>query len=127
MIADEKKYLSFLAYCLDDNLQEVPNVGDMDWYELFKFSQDQAIIGIVLSGIVKITENTIIKLNIPKGLLYEWIGQANIIERRNKLINRRVQELTDFFKQQGKACCILKGQGNALMYPKPCLPIIYNM
>ena len=42
-----------------------------------------------------------------------------MIEARNKLVNQRVKELIEYLNQQGKKCCILKGQGNALMYSNP--------
>ena len=114
------KYLNFLAYCLNEQA-EVPNVKGLDWGELYKFSQQQAIVAIMLSGIDKLTKSNKLTLDIPKALLFEWIGQANMIETQNKLLNQRIKELTRFLKEQGKNSCILKGQGNALMYPNPTM------
>ena len=42
-------YVKFLAYCLAENA-EMPDVASMDWRGLYAFSQQQAIVGIVLRG-----------------------------------------------------------------------------
>lgn len=39
----------------------------------------------------------------------------------NRLLNRQAVEINKFFQRAGFRCCILKGQGNALMYPKPMM------
>ncbi len=118
MKTEYQQYLKFLAYCLDEQ-KEVPDMMGMDWRGLYQFSQEQAIVGIVLVGIDRISKSQ--KVDIPQDLLFEWIGQANMIETQNKLVNQRVKELTEYLNQQGKKNCILKGQGNALMYPNSAM------
>lgn len=118
MNTEHQRYLKFLAYCLDEQ-KEVPDVTGMDWRGLYRFSQEQAIVGIVLEGIDRLSKSR--KIDVPQDLLFEWIGQANMIEAQNKLVNQRVKELTEYLKQQGQKSCILKGQGNALMYPNPAI------
>ncbi len=109
--------LNFLNFCLKENSSYVPNVTGMDWYGLYRFCQEQAIEGIVLAGIDRLSKSG--KIDIPQELLFEWIGQANMIETQNKLVNQRVKELTEYLNKHGMESCILKGQGNALMYPNP--------
>lgn len=118
MNTEYQQYLKFLAYCLDEQ-KEMPDVTGMNWRGLYQFSQEQAIVGIVLAGIDRISKSQ--EVDIPQDLLLEWIGQANMIETQNKLVNHRVKELTDYLNQQGQKCCILKGQGNSLMYPNPTM------
>ena len=110
-------YLNFLNYCLKENPVGVPNVTGMDWQGLYQFCLEQAIVGIVLAGIDRLSKSQ--KVDIQQELLYEWIGQANMIGSQNKLVNKRVKELTKHLKEQGWESCILKGQGNAMMYPNP--------
>ena len=116
MKSEYQQYLKFLAYCLDEQ-KEVPDMAGMDWQGLYQFSQEQAIVGIVFAGIDRISQSQ--KVEFPQDLLFEWIGQANMIESQNKLVNQRVKDLTEYLNQQGQKSCILKGQGNALMYPNP--------
>lgn len=116
MTSDKDRYLQFLAYCLDDSTM-MPDITGMGWHGLYCFSQDQAIEGIILAGIDRLSKS--VKVDVPQDLLLQWIGQVNIIETQNKLVNQRVKELTAYLKQIGKNNCILKGQGNAMMYSNP--------
>lgn len=115
----DNQFLPFIVYCLKEKPTQIPDVTGMDWRGLYAFSQQQAIVGIVLSGIDRISKSK--KVDIPQDLLFEWIGQANMIETQNKLVNQRVKELTENLKEQNKKSCVLKGQGNARMYPNPAM------
>lgn len=111
------KYLKFITYCLKDSSSPIPDVSGIDWQGLYVFSQQQAILGIVLDGVDRLSKTQ--QVDIPQNLLFKWIGQVSQIEAQNKLVNKRVKELTKSLKEQGRKSCILKGQGNALMYPNP--------
>ena len=112
------KYLNFIAYCLNEDVADTITTG-IDFTELYIFSQQQAIVGVVFDGIDKLSK--VRNIEISKELLFEWIGQCNLIETRNRLLNQRVLELVSYFQNNGFKSCILKGQGNAKMYPKPYL------
>lgn len=114
---NENIYLRFVAYSLKDNPTEIPDVLGIDWQGLYEFCQQQAILGLVLDGIERL--DRIQKLDISPNLVYEWVGQSNLIETQNRLVNQRVKELTAYLREQGQQSCILKGQGNAMMYPNP--------
>ena len=48
-----------------------------------------------------------------------WMGKAQQIHRQNMMVNRVAAKLYSKFREDRVRCCILKGQGNALMYPNP--------
>ena len=48
-----------------------------------------------------------------------WMGAAQQIRRQNMKVNAVAGKLYSKFREDGLRCCILKGQGNALMYPNP--------
>ena len=48
-----------------------------------------------------------------------WMGKAQQIRRQNMKVNGVAAKLYSKFRKDGLRCCILKGQGNALMYPNP--------
>lgn len=54
-------------------------------------------------------------------MLLQWIGISGQIKAQNQLLNKRTKELTEYLEKKGKRSCILKGQGNLLMYPDPSL------
>lgn len=90
--------------------------SDEEWKDIYELSQKQAIAGVVFSAIDKLSSRG---QKPPLALLYEWIALAEQIKQRNALLNQRCIELMGMFAEAGSESCILKGQGNALMYPEP--------
>ena len=54
-----------------------------------------------------------------RDLLMTWMGAAQQIHRQNMKVNAVAGKLFSMLREDGFRCCILKGQGNALMYPNP--------
>lgn len=97
-------------------LCQKPSEGE--WQMLYAMCQQQAVAGIVYS----VLDNLSVKgQKPPLDILYDWIGLAEQIKSQNILANKRCAELQDYFSQNGFHTCILKGQGNAMMYPNPLL------
>ena len=109
-------YIDFLQYCLDDHKELPVSANTIDWNYFLVWAEQQSIAGIILEGIQKTDKEA---LNIPLGVLMKWIGYVNQIENRNRQLNIRCAEIVDHFKAKGFESCILKGQGNALLYPNP--------
>lgn len=80
-----------------------------DWPALIAFAEKQSLTGICLPANCPD--------NLSKDLLLQWIGQVQLIEQRNKLLNKRVEQLFELLSNDGFRCCLLKGQGNATLYP----------
>ena len=92
--------------------------SEEEWAELFVLSQKQGVVGVVLPALEKLSS----KGQKPSTLLLlEWIGLGEQIKERNRLVNQRCIEVCRLFSEAGLRSCILKGQGNALMYPNPLL------
>lgn len=53
----------------------------------------------------------------PFDVLMQWIAASTLIERQNKAVNKAAFALSEELKKDGFRGCILKGQGNDLMYP----------
>lgn len=50
-------------------------------------------------------------------LLMTWMGAAQQIRRQNMKVNVVASKIYSLLREEELRCCILKGQGNALMYP----------
>ena len=98
-----------------DFLSRVPT--SIEWQGLFNEGRRQAVECVLLAGINQLPENQ----RPPKDVLLQWIGSVEMIGLRNALLNRRCVELQTLFVSSGFKSCILKGQGNALLYPDPLL------
>ena len=119
---DITAFFAFLKYCLGykGNISRV--VDSMDWQELYSFASKQALLGLCFDGIERLGEEyrEELRLNpIERELLMTWMGKAQQIRRQNMKVNVVAGKLFSMLREDGMRCCILKGQGNALMYPNP--------
>lgn len=100
--------LDWLRFSLDP---ENPMPSVTDWCTLNDFADKQKIIGIC--------DPTKYEVKIDLEVLSLWMGATLQIANYNTLLNKRAVELCQVIEQAGFRCCILKGQGNAKMYPNP--------
>ncbi len=119
---DITAFFAFLKYCLGykGNMSRV--IAGMDWQELYSFASKQALLGLCFDGIERLGKENPeeLRLNpIGRELLMTWMGKAQQIRRQNRKVNAVAVKLFSMLKKDGLRCCVLKGQGNALMYPNP--------
>ena len=108
-------HIDFLIFCLDQQRELPASASGIDWNEMLVWAERQAIVGVVFEGIQKAGK----ALEIPTDILFKWIGRGQQIEMQNRIVNKRCVELTEQLRNEGFDYCILKGQGNATMYPNP--------
>jgi len=97
-------------------------VAKIDWRQLYTFASRQALLGFCFDGIERLTKEFSEELKqnpMERDLLMTWMGAAQQIRRQNMKVNAVAGKLYSKFREDGLRCCILKGQGNALMYPNP--------
>ena len=111
-----------LQYCLGykGNISNV--VASIDWQKQYSFASKQAILGLCFDGIERLGKEypeELKKNPIERDLLMTWMSKAQQIRRQNMKVNVVASKLYSMLREDGLRCCILKGQGNALMYPNP--------
>lgn len=97
-------------------------IASMNWQELYSFASKQAILGLCFDGIERLGKEypEELKLNpIGRELLMTWMGKTQQIRRQNMKVNTVASKFFSMLREDGFRCCVLKGQGNALMYPNP--------
>lgn len=83
-----------------------------EWREIYGESQRQAVSGVALYGLEKLT-----KEQMPRQeLLLQWIGTSQMISQRNAVMDKRCVQLLDRLREAGVRGTILKGQGIAQLY-----------
>lgn len=97
----------WLRFVLNPSLL-VPDIRD--WHGLYEFVCQQTIAGIC-------EPTRFSEVHPDTDVLLEWIGSVERLRGLNRLQNRQIDELVGKLKKEGFHCCILKGQGNATMYP----------
>jgi hypothetical protein len=89
--------------------------GNTDWEAMYEMAKKQSLIGVMLQGIAKLP-----KAQMPeKRLLLKWYAQSGVIKSKNETVNSVAVKVTRLFAEGGIESCILKGQGNNLMYADP--------
>ncbi len=119
---DITAFSAFLKYCLGykENMSKI--VAGMDWQELYSFASKQALLGLCFEGIERLGKEYPEELKqnpIGRELLMTWMGKAQQIRRQNVKVNSVAGKLFAMLREDGLRCCVLKGQGNALMYSNP--------
>ena len=92
---------------------------DLDWAAFYEFAKKQTLVGVVFDDIQKLLKDAAPNLE----LLMRWFGINQKIMQRNNVLNEATVAIYNKVKDSGYSCCILKGQGNAVMYPNPLIRI----
>ena len=119
---DITAFFAFLKYCLGYKENMSRMIAGMNWHELYSFASKQALLGLCFDGIERLGKEYPEELKqnpIGRELLMTWMGKAQQIHRQNMKVNAVASKLFSMLREDGLRCCILKGQGNALMYPNP--------
>ena len=108
-----KPFLDFIRFSIGNQPVVPDSSSKIDWNDFLTFCERQGIQGIVFHGIEQAYSN------IPKIILFDWIGCVEQIKELNRLIGKRSRQVCRFWDKRGFRCCILKGQANAQMFPHP--------
>ena len=113
---------AFLKYCLGNKVDINNVVVDINWPQLYTFASKQSLLGFCFDSIERLGKEYSEELKqnpMGRDLLMTWMGAAQQIRRQNMKVNAVAGKLFLMLREDGLRCCILKGQGNALMYPNP--------
>ena len=113
---DEKsRYLQFLNYCLHEDAPVPECIKEMDWDKLYLFARDQTVEATYWRGIERLDQRGVVKLS--ETLVLRWMARKKKIEKKNRSAYKKVAWVWKNFRHEGFRSCVLKGQGNALLYP----------
>ena len=109
-------FFDFLRFCID-SAKEIPgSLKEVDWKELYAIAKKQCLVGVLFDGIRKLPAEYV---GMKKELLLQWMAESQMLEKTNVRLNDAAIQVSEWFRKKGFRTCILKGQGNALMYPNP--------
>ena len=111
----QKIFFDFLRFSIG-SAKEIPDsLKEADWKELYAIAQKQALLGVLFYGIRRLPK----ELAPEQKLLMQWIVMAEMIRKQNIKLFQDSVKVCQNFENEGFTNCILKGQGNALLYPDP--------
>ena len=115
MLKQQKIFFDFLRFCIG-SVKEIPDsLKEADWKVLYAIAQKQALLGVLFYGIRRLPK----ELAPEQKLLMQWMSMAEQIRKQNIKLFQDSVKVCQNFENEGFANCILKGQGNALLYPDP--------
>ena len=109
-------FFDFLRFSIGSESEIPSSLKEADWKELYRIAQKQCLVGILFDGIQKLPPA---EVGMSKDLLLQWMMQCQMLEKANVRLNDAAIQVSECFRKKGFRTCILKGQGNALMYPNP--------
>ena len=116
MLKQQKIFFDFLRFCIG-SAKEIPgSLKKADWKELYAIAKKQCLVGVLFDGIKKLPAEHV---EMEKELLLRWMAESQMLEKANVRLNDAAIHVSEWFRKKGFRTCILKGQGNALMYPNP--------
>ena len=107
-------FFDFLRFCIGSESEIPSSLKEADWKELYRIAQKQCLVGILFDGIQKLPPA---EVGMSKDLLLQWMMQCQMLEKANVRQNDAAIQVSEWFRKKGFRTCILKGQGNALLYP----------
>ena len=109
-------FFDFLRFSIGPKLEIPSSLKEADWKELYAIAKKQCLVGVLFDGIKKLPAEHV---GMEKELLLQWMAESQMLEKANVRLNDAAIQVSEWFRKKGFRTCILKGQGNALMYPNP--------
>ena len=109
-------FFDFLRFSIGPKSEIPSSLKEADWKALYRIAQKQCLVGILFDGIKKLPAEYV---GMEKELLLQWMAESQMLEKANVRLNDAAIQVSEWFRKKGFRTCILKGQGNALMYPNP--------
>ncbi|BCS85748.1 hypothetical protein prwr041_16410 [Prevotella herbatica] len=120
MIDIYNKFFQILRCAIHDDI-EVPQLSVNEWKQIYCIAQKQSLLAVIFRALERATppSDDDEEKDVFGKLVIEWLGQVRAIERINHNVTANVIKLSEKFAQDKFQSCLLKGQGNGLLYPQP--------
>lgn len=81
--------------------------------KLYDMAKKQSLVGVCFAGVQRLQQQ---RQEPPEMTYLTWMGMAAKIQQRNEVVNQQCVELQAKLSADGLRSCVLKGQGNAVLY-----------
>lgn len=109
-----KILISLIRGGLWDNEVRLLQFDDIDYLNIYRLAQEQAVVGLVASGI-----EHVIDVKVPQEVALQFAGDTLQLEQRNISMNYFISVLIDKMRAADIFALLVKGQGIAQCYSKP--------
>lgn len=114
-------YLEFLKFCLNEEEPVPACIKDIHWHKLLEFATSQTIPGVYAPTLMmqngKLAKDDFLGNKPTDDDVMEWYFELYRLRKRNEELYKCADKASEWFLENGFPNCILKGQGNSIMYP----------
>lgn len=89
-------------------------LGNIDFYEVYRLAEEQSVVGLVAAGIEHIVD-----IKVPQDVILNFVGHAVQLEHRNNAMNSYISVLVEDLRKADVYTVLIKGQGVAQCYERP--------
>lgn len=111
--AMKSKFFRLLRFSIDETLSPPEDIVPADYPALYRMSAEQALLGVTFKGVSRMPEDR----RPGRELIMKWFSNSHRIASMNMTVNKNAVTVAKMFHRHGYRSCVLKGQGNALLYP----------
>lgn len=108
-----EKFRTLMRCALEGKVAFADRPTDAEWREMYAISLKQSVAGVAFCAVQGLPK----EMMPPKGLLLEWYAVSMRIRKRNEALYEKSVSAEAGLARMGYRACVLKGQGNAVMYP----------
>lgn len=116
----QNKFFQILRCAINGDI-EVPQLSVTEWKQIYGIAQKQSLLAVIFRALERATPpaHDDAERDVFGMLVLEWLGNVRVIERINRNVSANVIKISEKFSQDKFQSCLLKGQGNGLLYPQP--------
>ena len=114
MDTNQEIFIKLLQAGLWEREVKIPAGSNVDWGQILRLAEEQSVVGLMAAA----TEH-VKGMTIPQEWALQFIGEALVIEQRNKAMNAFVGKLMERLQGAGIRALLLKGQGIGQCYERP--------
>lgn len=135
MTVIQEKFFKLLRYSIGSS-KTAPLLSFEDLKAIYNVAEKQSLVAIVSEGAKtapvtrlandadfhKSGEGVYIRKKDAdeyEDFIMTWVGKGISTDQRNAKLDKDITIVFDQFRKDGLGACLLKGQGNTLMYPNP--------
>ena len=107
-------FVEFIQVALGHRESLSKSPSEQEWHTIYGMCQQQSVVGLGFSALDRLGQ---LGQKPPLSILYDWIGIGELIKKQNLDVYKNAVLICELLSHDGYDTCILKGQGNALMYP----------
>lgn len=111
---NQQAFLALVRAGLWENEIKISQYEPIDYKEVYRFAQEQAVVGLVAAGLEHVTDT-----KIPQEITLSFVGEALQLEQRNTDMNSFIDVIVEDLRKADIYTLLLKGQGIAQCYERP--------